>query len=455
MRFTPKSFKPSFQRRTVVGFALLSCLLAVACASATVTPAPMLVRTHTPTPTPLPTAESTPVAVDLDKAATDAHAELQMILEELGPRESATTQESEAASYLEGKFLSLGYATEIQTFPVIGQELAGMGLTLTTPLSREFVALPMTKSGLGDVSGILTPVGLGMPGDMPEDGLQGRVALAIRGVIPFQSKAENVFAAGAVGLVVYNNVPGIFQGALAGESEFPVISISDVDGEAITELLADSDSEAQAKASITLTLEERPSQNVIAEKQGAGEFVVVLGGHYDSIPGVSGANDNASGTAVLLTIAQMLADIDLPFTLRIIPFGSEELGLLGSRFYVDSLTEQELANTKAMLNFDALGTGSGVSIFGAPDLTEMMAGAGKEIGIDIAVTRGLSGGTSDYASFENVGVPHLMFFGDDPTRIHSELDTLEFVQPEMLGGAVASTLALLQSPEFADFVNLN
>jgi len=116
---------------------------------------------------------------------------------------------------------------------VIGKELSGMGLTLNTPLRREFVALPMTGSGLGDVSGILTPVGLAMPGDMPESGLQGRVALAKRGVIPFQSKAENVFEAGAVGLVVYNSAPGIFQGALAGDSEFMVISISGADGEAI------------------------------------------------------------------------------------------------------------------------------------------------------------------------------------------------------------------------------
>ena len=39
----------------------------------------------------------------------------------------------------------------------------------------------------------------------------GRIALSKRGVIPFQDKAENVFAAGAVGLVVYNNVPGLFR----------------------------------------------------------------------------------------------------------------------------------------------------------------------------------------------------------------------------------------------------
>jgi hypothetical protein len=45
-----------------------------------------------------------------------------------------------------------------------------------------------------------------------------------------------------------------------------------------------------------------------------------------------------------------------------------------------------------------------------------------------------------------------MFFGDDVTRIHTERDTLEFVQPEMLGGAAAIAAALLQSPEFAELI---
>jgi len=70
-----------------------------------------------------------------------------------------------------------------------------------------------------------------------------------------------------------------------------------------------------------LTIRERTSRNVIAEKPGAGEGVVVLGGHYDSVSGMAGANDNASGTAVLLAIAHKLANVDLPFTLRFVPFG--------------------------------------------------------------------------------------------------------------------------------------
>jgi len=75
------------------------------------------------------------------------------------------------------------------------------------------------------VSGILTPVGLAMPEDIPKGGLEGRIALAERGIITFQTKAENVFGAGAAGLVIYNNVFRLFQGVLTTQSDFPVISI--------------------------------------------------------------------------------------------------------------------------------------------------------------------------------------------------------------------------------------
>ena len=418
-------------------------VLAAACTSATVTPEP----TVAPSPTVTPEHGQAGLTA-LDLASADAFAELEKFLEELGPRESATAQEAVAAEYLQDRFQESGYETEIQRFTIEDLALAGMGLRLELPDPEEFAALPLERSGLGDVSGILTPVGLAMPGDLPDGGLEGRIAFAKRGVITFQAKAENIFAAGAVGLVIYNNVFGPFRGVLATQPDFPVISISRNDGEAIEDLLADSEIEAL----ITLTTKDLPSQNVIAEKKGPGESVVVLGGHYDSVPGIAGANDNASGAAVLVTLARMLADVDLPFTIRIVPFGSEELGLLGSRFYVESLSENELENTKAMLNFDALGTGSGVSVFGDGDITALVSDIGDQVNVDVAVTLGLRGGSSDFASFREAGVPYLMFFGDDVSRIHTERDTLEFVQAEMLGGAAAVAAALLQSQEFADLI---
>lgn len=439
---------PRFKAHLHEAMGLATTIIAVslACTSATATPAPT--PTAEPTPSPTSTTMPTPRLVDLEPAAVDAFAVLESLLEELGPRESGTEQELAAARYLQSRFQELGYATELQTFSSEDVSLAGLGLTLDTPEQREFTAVPMVNTGLGVVSGVLTPVGLAMAGDLPDGGLKGKIALAKRGIITFQSKAENVFAAGAVGLVVYNNVSGMFRGTLSTQPDAPVIALSRDDGEAIEALLA----ESEIQASIALTLEDRPSQNVIAEKAGPGDAVVLLGGHYDTVRGISGANDNASGTAVLLAIAEILAEVDLPFTLRIVPFGSEELGLLGSQFYVESLSEAELENTKVMLNFDALGTGRGVSVFGTREFTALASELGGEIGVDVNVTRGISGGSSDFATFRAAGVPFLMFFGDDFSRIHTESDTLEFVQPELLGGVTATAAALLQSEAFAELI---
>ena len=431
-----------------MGLVITIIAVSIACTSATATPTPLPTSTVEPTPSPTSTSAPTPRPADLEPAAVEAFALLETLLEELGPRESGTDQELAAARYLQSRFQELGYATELQTFSFEDLSLAGLGLTLDTPEQQEFTAVPMVNTGLGVVSGVLTPVGLAMPGDLPAGGLEGKIALAKRGIITFQSKADNVFAAGAVGLVVYNNVPGMFRGTLSTQVEAPVIALSRDDGEAIEALLA----ESEISGSIALTLENRPSQNVIAEKAGPGDAVVLLGGHYDTVRGTSGANDNASGTAVLLAIAGILAEVDLPFTLRIVPFGSEELGLLGSRFYVESLSEAELENTKVMLNFDALGTGRGVSVFGNREFTALTSELGGEIGVDVNVTQGVSGGSSDFATFRAAGVPILMFFADDFSRIHTESDTLEFVQPELLGGVTATAAALLQSEAFAELV---
>ena len=445
----PKIPRPVLRGFIAVALAVVAIAVSAACGGSTATPAPL--PTSTATAQAAPT--STPRPLDPDSAKVDAFAVLKEFLEELGPRESATEQELAAARYLQTRFQESGYDTELQPFQVSDISLDGLGLTLNSPQPEEFAAEPMGRSGLGVVSGALTHVGLAMPGDLPDAGLEGQIALARRGVIQFQSKAENVFAAGAVGLIVYNNVAGLFRGVLATQPEFPVISLSKEDGETIVALLADSEAESEIDASISLTFKDLPSQNVIAEKKGPGDAVVVLGGHYDSVPGILGANDNASGMAVLLSIAESLSEVDLPFTLRFIAFGSEELGLLGSQFYIGSLGGGELGNIKGMLNFDALGSGNGVSVFGNSDFTGLILELGGESGVEVAVTRGFSRGSSDFASFEDAGVPIMMFYSDDFSRIHSEFDTLEFVQPELLEQIALVTVALLQSKEFAELIN--
>ncbi len=83
---------------------------------------------------------------------------------------------------------------------------------------------------------------------------------------------------------------------------------------------------------------------------------MVVGGHLDSVPEGPGINDNGSGSATILEVAQNLAKTRLQHPVRFAFWGAEEFGLLGSQAYVDSLSAEEVARIGSYLNFDMLGS---------------------------------------------------------------------------------------------------
>ena len=99
----------------------------------------------------------------------------------------------------------------------------------------------------------------------------------------------------------------------------------------------------------------------------------------------------------------------------------------------------------AMFNFDGLGNGNGLGILGSRELTNLVIDQGKERGIEVAASSGLAGGSSDHASFVQVGIPVIMFFSDDFTRLHTQEDTLAFINPRLLGDAALLAMDLLES----------
>ena len=269
--------------------------------------------------------------------------------QELGPRASGTEQERKAAQYLVSQLEQFGYSARLQEFTVTTLSQSTSSLTLAPmesgPDALSVGVVPLSRSSTGEVKGRMVPAGLARPDELPTEGLAGNIALVKRGLITFQEKVDRLAEAGAVGAVIYNNAPGNFRGTLREAGAIPVVSISQEDGARIQELVA----AGTVEAVLTVNQEVHPSQNVIAEKPGGPDAigVVVLGAHYDTVPDVPGANDNASGTAVLLTLAEQLQNQPLPFTVRFIAFGSEELGLRGSRHYLDSLSDQQRGNITA------------------------------------------------------------------------------------------------------------
>src|SRR5690606_4373988 len=135
----------------------------------------------------------------------------------------------------------------------------------------------------------------------------GSIALVSRGTCPFADKAVNAEAAGAVGAVVYNNEEGMLNGTLGTEGlvTIPVAGMTQADG---TALAAELGTLPEATMDLRSHTEEAESFNVLAEtKKGRDDNVVMLGAHLDGVEEGPGINDNGTGSAALLAVAQELA----------------------------------------------------------------------------------------------------------------------------------------------------
>ena len=405
---------------------------------------PMPEATSVATEAPTSTSEPPPtVAVPADRArlGDTAFGYASRLVEDIGSRASATDEELTAAEYLIAQFRAMGYAPVLQEFSVASLESS---LEFRAPGSAVFdgvktVALSHSATGVATAS--LEFVGLGRESDFDALDLEGKIALIERGEVSFQDKVARAAGAGVEAAIIFNNQPGRFRGTLRERSQIPALAVSQEDGAKIREAM----SGGPVEASVALEQSAEQSRNVVVEKPGTGGGVVIVGGHYDTVPDVDGANDNASGTAAVLTLAKELADRSFPFTLRFIAFGSEETGLNGSKHYVSALTEDERGEIKAMINLDVVGTGEGIRITGDSWLTGHVSETADREGIAVGLRGGMRGGSSDHASFREAGIPVIFFFADDVSRIHTPEDTLKYIDPSLLGDTASLVLDLLDS----------
>lgn len=366
---------------------------------------------------------------------------LAAFTERFSPRESGTDGERAAAEFLAAEMRRLGYDVAEQPLIAALIDWDIEPVSIISPEPRALRSRPLGMSGAGDVTAPLAYAGKALESDIPADGLAGRIALIERGGITFEEKATRAADAGALGAIIYNNAAGEFGGTLMRQASIPAASISREDG---LEMLEALEGGRRVEAHLRVEVEWRRSQNIIAEKRGtaADGGVVVLGAHYDSVPKSQGAGDNGTGVAALVLMAQELADAEFPFTVRFIFFGVEEIGLRGSRHYVESLTDAELRDIDVMMNFDAMGAGK-ASILGDGALVNAALGIADANGLSVGESAGMSGGGSDHAPFRDAGVPVLFFFGDDFSRINSPDDALKFVDASIMGTHMTVALRLL------------
>ena len=317
----------------------------------------------------------------------------------------------------------------------------------------------------------------------------------------FRHKATNAFQHGAAAVLLVNNVAGSegkdplmpFRAAGMGRnSTIPFVQISRGKADEILksaaapaleqlekEIDADGKPHSRELKDVSTDLEVNivrkgiAVKNVVGVLEGSGPLAdetLVIGGHYDHLgfggEGSlafgskeihNGADDNASGTTMVMEMARRLASQRDPLPRRVvfILFSAEERGLLGSQHYVDNPLFP-LDKTVAMVNFDMVGRlneAKDLTIYGtgsSPTFDSIVDGLGKASGFNI---KKINDGTgpSDHQSFYLKNLPVLFFFTGTHKEYHRPVDDVETINFQGMGRVANLTelvlLDLARRPE--------
>ena len=297
----------------------------------------------------------------------------------------------------------------------------------------------------------------------------------------FNHKLTNAYQHGAAGVLFVNDLAGLkgFEDRLLGfggagtdlNSPIPFVMVArkvadgllaaaGAPGLEATERGIDADLKPRSRelpgatATVVAGIERAglKAKNVIGVLEGVGptkDETIVVGGHYDhlghggllsgSLAPLSrdihnGADDNASGTAMVMELARRLASRAEPLPRRVvfIAFSGEEKGLLGSRYYA-SHPLFPLDKTVMMVNFDMVGRLSDkdeltvVGVGSSPGLETLVDAQGSTAGFKIKKVKGVSDGFggSDHESFYDKRVPVLFPFTGLHTEYHRPSDDTE------------------------------
>jgi Zn-dependent M28 family amino/carboxypeptidase len=315
------------------------------------------------------------------------------------------------------------------------------------------------------------------------DGLpvHGAVVLVNRGNCPFAQKEDAAAQRGAVAMIVVDNVDEQHMGGTLGANtdvKIPVVSVTKSDG---TPLRGQT---GPTTIKLNASVQSFKARNIIAQtKTGSPSDVVMAGAHLDSVPPGPGINDNGSGVAAILETAVQLGNSpQVRNAVRFGFWGAEELGLIGSRNYVESLDIDALKNIALYLNFDMLASPNpGYFTYdgdqslpadsrGTPVVPEGSAGIERAL-VAYLKSAGKTAqdtsfdGRSDYDGYTLAGIPSGGLFSgaegkksDEQAKLwggtanepfdpnyHQKTDTLDHIDRTALGingGGVAYAIAL-------------
>jgi Zn-dependent M28 family amino/carboxypeptidase len=298
---------------------------------------------------------------------------LTALCDEFGSRFGGTAGERQSAEFIMEKFKEYGLSNiHLEPFEYLGWTRGEVEFEIISPIQRSIPCITLPHSPLVDMEGVVIDMGDGHPDDFDDLAaeINGKIVMTtsefnpkkIKRWIHRQEKFGRSVLAGATGFIFVNHYPGYGPatggiGSFGKAAPIPGISINKEDGAFIQRLIKHY-GEVKIRLKSTDQLSQMISWNVIGDLPGSKfpDEIVMLGSHYDGHDISQGAVDPASGVASVMEAARVLSKYaaPLPRTIRFALWGVEEIGLLGSKAYVEEHIDA-LKNIRFYLNMDACG----------------------------------------------------------------------------------------------------
>ena len=301
---------------------------------------------------------------------SEAYQQLKKATETIGHRATGTENGRKAEEYAADLLRSYGYEVSFQEFTFSGWNRKSLDLKINNQ-SIKAVALAHSPANV-NLSGELIDLGNGLEEDYKKigDKVKGKIVFAALGLLDGTPKEiENLHRSektalaekyGAKGIILFNRPAGgiLLTGTASVTGEIikiPAINISLEDGLKIKENL--SKGKEIAKIEMKNDVGQMKGRNIIAKKIGSKfpNEKIVLGGHLDSWDLATGAIDNGVGSFSVMDIARTYKKLNLQNdrTIEFVLFMGEEVGLIGSKYYVNqALKDGSINQIKAMSNMD-------------------------------------------------------------------------------------------------------
>jgi hypothetical protein len=373
---------------------------------------------QTPTPTPQASIEPQGISEHLQALAQAAKPD--------NTRAAGTPGDRKTAHYIAQRLRAAGYRVTEQAFKVPLFREREPARVSGLRRGRDFLTL--TFSGSGRATGATRRIGLACD---PVTALgQAKIAIARRGICTFSEKTRHAQAAGAKALlIVSDGAP--FTGSLIGPVRIPVLAVSAKAGRALSH---------QVSLRVDAVSGRRITRNVLAEKAPPPDRVVMVGAHLDSVVPGPGINDNGSGVAATLEVAEQLAGEDVP--VRFGFWAAEEIGLVGSRRYVNSLSRVQKRRIRAYINLDMVGSPhERIAVYEGEDAAQRRIEQALRAELPDNAPEEDLGGASDHASFDNAGIPVGGLFTGLDRCYHRPCDRLNNADPVLAAAAARATAA--------------